>query len=671
MNLFLWDTYNDGEITEKTKYWADLWEEIIDEFSNSLYGNELVNPHLLLMNLLDEIRYNKLQSKRNNTYFLNKIRYFLKTDKVIKKSFNTDFKLIVGELSQKSQRFEYFILLCEQTIESFQNGIYFKESCDLLKKIILSTKWEDGDENEIALISQNLIIELILTGYSIKEIKKIPQNIFDKYELIDTDSGEILRSKYPLSIHTKEYTKDGVFDEASYKEAAKAEIDSLSISDRINRLKYYFDNELSEGYGIYHIEGLKGNVDLNIGKVNFYSPKIENYTNSTSTPKVKAKDFEEKKLEFYDSQAHSFINAAVKIKYRDFESAKNHSMEIIEKSLDMLRLYTYSKTPFHIKVDRFYLIDCEDLGVSSSFSSENHKHIKDLHSFNLNESFFSNEKDEFFKNLEQLLLNENKEQYQLSSKLIYSLHWYRKGFETNIKEDKLLNYWIAIENLVTLGSKNENLVLINQNEKDKFTLVEQLVPFIELFCSLQQVAIDAYSYLDSLLNSSQSNPACNSSKNYLDLPQECLDACQFYSRRCKIQINLLDFVQSLNLIKPHITKKIIENRVNYADKFYNDNEFTKKEIQRKLEQTKEDLLLIYRYRNFIVHNAHFDNNILPYYVIKAENIAGNLLRVILHQHINDRSIPQQKILLRKKVEMERMIEKLDNNIPVDLWSFEI
>ena len=129
-----------------------------------------------------------------------------------------------------------------------------------------------------------------------------------------------------------------------------------------------------------------------------------------------------------------------------------------------------------------------------------------------------------------------------------------------------------------------------------------------------------------------------------------------------INLTVLYFYDAL------ITRKIVENKIKSTEKFFNDTKFTSSELQRKLEQIRQDLLLIYRYRNLIVHNARFDNNVLPYYVMKVENLAGNLLRKVLSEHIKDSARSHQEILIWEKIKMERTIDKLNNNIHVDLWN---
>jgi len=691
MKFFLWTSYGENEVTEKTKYWVDLWEDIIENLSRTIYDRDIVNPHLILINLLDEIKYNKLQNEKNNAYFLENCKIFGNKDEVVKKLLFTDFQLLISELSQKSNKFEYISLLFKDMLKIFQNGAYFKESCNLLKKIILESQWKKDDEENIYFLSQNLIIELILAGYSIETIKDIPRGLFDKYEILNTENGEYITTKYPISVDSKNHYENGIFNKVSYNEALKAEINSLSISDRVEMLKYYFDKEPFEGYGIYHIEGLiKENLDVNIGEVNFYSPQLENYWRYINNPDIKIEDFNERKLAFYDEEKPiyerhvnnipyndlksqvkqaSFVNATVKIKYRDIESAKRQSLEIINKALDILRLYIHSKTPFRVKVNRFYLVNCEDFGVAYySFPTGDTTISKQINSFNLkNTHFFSEKNSEFLNSLNELLFSKEIKKYPLAAKLIYSLHWYRKGFETDVPEDQLLNYWIAIENLITFDSKNGNLVLKNQEEKDKFVLVEGLVPYIELSYSIRNVAVETLFYLKNQIISSEIDDKWNLSGKQLKVPPNIINDCQLEANTEYKVINLNEFIKNLHLLNEYVTRKVIGDKIEYAAKFYSDTEVKKLEIKRKLKQMQQDLLLIYRYRNLIVHNAHFDHKILPYYVMKAENFARNLLDKILYEFIKDNTRSHQEILTWEKVKMERLIKMLENDLPVDLW----
>ena len=662
MNIFLWDSYEEGEINNKIKYWVDLWEDLIENFDNDSYGLNLVNPNLLLMDIIDEIRFNRLKNSRNRKKFIIEMRKMLKSDPIIKNFFKSDFTLIIKELESKRPP-EYLLQLCEDISELFSEELYFNQSCDFLKDILINSNWNQDDEENIYLISQNLMVEFILIGYGLNTIKNLPSNLFDKYTTIVAEDGELLITKFPLNLNSEDFQDGEDFNKNDYNEALKKEIKSLSISDRIERLKFYYDEQPSEGYAILKVEGLKGNVDLKIGNVNFYKPKIENYVDKTET-----NDFNVNKLKYFvNENSYSFINAAVKIKYRNLESAKLLAVESIDKSLDILRCHIHSEVPFKIDSDNLIIVDENGKKVGDSYDSKNMPHIKEINSFNL-EKFkesFSDDGD-YFTNIEQMLSDNKTKKSFLADKLIYSLHWYRKAFESNNLEDKLLNYWIVIENLVTFDSQIGNLVLPSNKNENKFSLVEELVPPIEIIDFIKRISKDLYYYLQVLTNNSQTNS--EETRHLLELPKENIEACFLQPHIDIIKVDMKEFIKNIPPLINLVPNKIIKDKIVFADKFYSDNEFAYHEIIERLEQTKHDLLLIYRYRNLIVHNARFDNTILPYYIEKAERFAGNILGTILYEYVMDNTKTHKKILLSKKVNIERMMVRLKNNETLDLWN---
>lgn len=67
--------------------------------------------------------------------------------------------------------------------------------------------------------------------------------------------------------------------------------------------------------------------------------------------------------------------------------------------------------------------------------------------------------------------------------------------------------------------------------------------------------------------------------------------------------------------------------------------------------------MIYRFRNLIVHNAHFDNTLLPYYVWKVKQFSGNLIRsIIKHLDVN-KSLTE--IILEIHYKREHLIAELE------------
>jgi hypothetical protein len=107
-----------------------------------------------------------------------------------------------------------------------------------------------------------------------------------------------------------------------------------------------------------------------------------------------------------------------------------------------------------------------------------------------------------------------------------------------------------------------------------------------------------------------------------------------------------------------------------VNKFYNEKKTAQNYIEKYINEIEEDLLLIYRYRNKIVHNAHYDTIILPYYTTKIMNYSGNLIRRILYEKENNRQDSIEEILISLYSKKNILIDKLKNNINVDLLHIE-
>ena len=107
----------------------------------------------------------------------------------------------------------------------------------------------------------------------------------------------------------------------------------------------------------------------------------------------------------------------------------------------------------------------------------------------------------------------------------------------------------------------------------------------------------------------------------------------------------------------------------HVHKFYSDNSFAKKQIEEYTQSVKDDIVLTYRYRNRIVHKAHYDRIILPYYVEKARKYAGDLLRTVMHEYSLEPKLSTDEILLGQLIKVNRIIEKLNKNVKINFLDF--
>ena len=179
METFIWENYNKDEVNDKIKYWVDLWEDLISYFNVNSYGLKLINPQLILLDTIDEIESNQfVKNKENKKYFYEKISQILEVDEV-RRNFDSNRILFLSQL-------------CKKALSIFRSGEYFEKSFQELKKIMLEKNWNANDERKIYYLSQVLIIELLLRGYNLEEIKDFPKSIFDKYSFFKV--GKIIRT---------------------------------------------------------------------------------------------------------------------------------------------------------------------------------------------------------------------------------------------------------------------------------------------------------------------------------------------------------------------------------------------------------------------------------------------------------------------------------------------
>jgi len=485
----------------------------------------------------------------------------------------------------------------------------------------------------IRLLSQNLIVEFLHKEYSLKTINDFAANIFDKYNI--REDGHLI-TKFPHICDWHAFMKGEVFDEKAFNQAVSAEIDHVSESDRIDKLEYYFFKKTEDNYFIFEVEGIKGEVDFNVGDVNFYSPKGKRYLKGQS--EIDDELFHNKTTE------KKFINVAVRFPMVDSDGARRHAEEKINKALDLLRVYYTPKSSFEIMPD-YLIVDDHGrnrgmaLGWKKNETGSRWWDSLDIEKDIVDSSIFE-KRDFLFKLTEQ--------QSAMERKLVRSLRWYRKGEETDNSEDKIFSYWVVLENLLRLKEpllcKNESVCLLSK----EIVSAHQGMRFI------YDMGWGLYWYTRTLVNRSHGDRKC------LVLPSDIINKYNL-NPQGPTTIYLEPFINNLEEIGKSVDRTIIKEKFEDTMRFYTDSTFARKLIENYLKEIKDDILLIYRYRNKIVHNAHYDNTILPYYVEKIRRYAGDLLRTVIGR------LSIEEIVLEKYWKMNNTLEKLSKGVHVNFF----
>jgi hypothetical protein len=592
-------------IENKIKFWNELWEDLIHNFLKKSYGLTLYSPHILIEDIIVEIEENQFRNKENRKYFYSRLSEFLENDIVIKKHLKSEFTLLRKDFN--SDKTNYILALSKKINESFKKGIYFQKTLALTEKILLEDSDLDIDfVNQINYYSQSLIVELIRKSYALEDIKKFIKNIFDDIHY----HGDSLITDYPHNLDYANYKdKDEKIDFKKAEEVIKNIIDKLSTSDRIKRLSYYYNKKTEKVKYIFFIKGIKGEIEKTIFDVNFYNINIKRYTEDD-------RSFDSEDLQ-KDLKKDKFLQAAVEIDYLLPKSSLKLAKSKIENALDILACYFNFKTDVSLNESKYIIVNKDGrmlFSTSGRGKDDRFMNYHDALNFNEIESHIDNLKEFSF-------LWNSKLNSETVSKIKNALHWYRKGEQSTKEADKMLNYWIAIENL--FNSKEDiKKDIFKDTNRSKFNLIQEIIADEQIFKFVYDYGWELYHYF--------SNKVGNHF-NKSDIPEKLIKLGQL-NPELGTSIYLEKFIKVLPELRDYEKNLFILDKIDSVIKFYSDSSFTKSEILNHIEQVKTDVLMIYRFRNLIVHNAHFDNTILPYFVWKTRSYCGGILRKFINSY---------------------------------------
>ncbi|WP_312418827.1 hypothetical protein [Epilithonimonas sp.] len=602
-----------NEIIDKNvEYWKDLWKNLIDNFLKKSYGLSLYNPHILIEDIILEIEENNFSNDDNKKFFYAKLNEYFEKDNIIKKTLSSEFKLLRNIFNSNNKN-NLILEVCKNINQKFKNGEYFEKCIEELKAILFESKTIDKNFVEnINYLSQNIIIEFIKKGYVLKDIQKFIDKIFDTYSIINLVNGDVIKTSFPHNISDEEFTINGTFNKEGLNKKIIETIENLDLNSRIESLKNFYKKELKEAYYIFIVEGLTGEIDIQIGNVNLYSLKKKRYV-------INDANNEEELQQGEDDD--KFIQVSVKVCLLSNESSLHSALTILENTIDLIHCYYNTKTKLEINYSK-YIIVKDGRVIQTSWSNNNKPFLKLHNSLKLN--IYKNN----FSDLDKysFIIN-NSESDRTVSKLLNAIHWYSKAEHSTKQEDKLLNYWIAIENLI-----NSEYETIKNNflEKDfkKIKLIQSVVSANHIFKFIYDYGWEYYYHYDLIIR--------NKRFNKYEIPNEIIEKANLQAKEGQI-IYLRKFINSLEDIKKYEVNPFHSDKIDNLINFYNNNDFTMKVINKQIKDINDDVLMIYRFRNLIVHNAHYDNALLPYYIWKIKEYSGNLIRVLIHEYTNKKS----------------------------------
>lgn len=618
------------EVQKRISYWKKIWLELINNFPDKIGGLQLYSPHLLIDDIIVEIEENSFRNKENKAYFLDKINNYYKSDKIIKENFIERFTLLLRTFPNGGS--SVILQICKKLKEDFDKGLYFDCCHSKIKSLINSQIVSYNDWFiDLTYYTQGLIVELVKKTYPLEDIKKIIEDIFSELEVSERYGYS---TKFPHQIE----------DEKELKEYFLG----LTNNDRIDALNNYYYKKKEKVYFIYQINGLLGKEEFNIGPVRFYMPNIINRDPN-----------EEKPVEIFFRKPNNEGNlqsmcAEIEIDCLSPKSSKKEALSLLDIALDILIISTNSKAKIKADTSNFIILNASKFPISLVSGIRSDERIDFDFRYQLNLRDYKSGPKEFYTKLAW-----NKSDFRLDknfqSKLLIAFHWYRKGIVSNKETDKLLNYWIAVESLFNIDKTLPSEILGSDN-KNKFDLIQDTIVTSQILNYLYDLSWDTFFHYRNKINFTSLNT---------EIPDDLLIKAQLKMiNKSGERVFLKNFVDNLSEIEKYETDLIDLARIRSLRKFYQESSFRESQIQERLKFIKNEILLIYRLRNLIVHNAQIDNTTTSYYASVIEKFARSLFMKLSNEF--SEGMNSTEAIINLKIKREELLFKLKSGV-IDLY----
>lgn len=588
------------------KFWLRYWNESVSEFTNlDKFEMQLDNPHFLIEDVLSEIEYNSFQNLDNRQYFKSILGKCLKTDPAFASICGTQCALALKDWDSSPI---YVRSLCQDMLQCI-NEKYVDAIIDKLIDVVDSSETlTHSVKRQICKYSDLLISELIAQGISAKDIS----SFINEDEAVIDAAGDVIVAND--SFH--DFLKASFPAEEEYHEAIKAYLKGRKAKEYLGNLRKQYLKEPIKGHVIFRIKGVKGKTDFKFQNVHFYSIDKFTYIEDEQT----ISDIEK------PQEGFEFINIAVPVEHKYFNSSLDYALSKATEVLDFLSLDLDATKKISIdRKDIALVIDGHECGST--------------HDRTADPSF-----DEFMNRIESIDLSNIQEEISgitLKShnhiaendlrKISNTVHWYNKAKTAERDEDTLLYSWIAIESLLKTNSNIQEAIIPEHGKRNKLSIIQEICSGIMLHNRVYSYAFNYYSYIIR---------STTYYDNYFDIPSDIIEKANLYNKERGIMI-ISRFFNHLNEIKDNVNSEILKFELEELNEFYNSVDKQKTYIN----EIKNDLLLIYRLRNLISHNATYSRTQTKLYGYKARLLCGNLIQAVRH-HCQKYSISVDDALVR-------------------------
>ncbi len=579
-------------------YWTHYWRSLISQLqSKSNIDVVLDSPRYVLEDIILEIRGNRLKNQDNAKYFLFRLSEFDKNDRSFADLCHPIIATILAsQLSEQSC--EIVLNLCNKALDILDNDSYHDSLLEELAQILNSDKGlTSANKSSLRYATKLIVSEFVAKGYELEDIESLPLVVPN----VVLGCGETVL--YAPKVY-KGLDKDKFESEELYHEAVFDYIQHRSIKEKLESLYEHFHRKEEDAIALMRLSNIKGDVELQIGDVCIYSPHSKKYISDK---------YSLSKIEEIDSE-YKYLNAAVPIKHLDLNSSRKKSKEKLLKVLDLISLGLNEKNPVGIMQNEFVLVkDGKEIGQSTSMEGNDPRYADRQQKYSYIESLDADRYKEDFEWISSHFVSlEGDKQIQAQK----SMHWFYKANQADKNEDILLFSWFSLESLLRLDEPSRQMLPIKEkSSKGILSVIQELVCYIMSKHTFHNKIWDAYErqiyfYKDY--------------DNYYDIPQNIAQSSAIDLENGD-KYRIKDFFEHLNDLIISINDEIEKDKLNEVYEFYSGIA----PMNKYMDNLKNDLLMIYRLRNMMVHDAMIQSLGLENYAKKINYIACIVLRCFL------------------------------------------
>lgn len=594
-----------AERTDKRlSYWDEVWKELCHSIQKGDICVKLLNPHMLILDILEEYELNKLKNKRNRMFFIRTIEIFLKDNLIVKQFFTKEYIILKDKLENKDYSCIYS--LCQQINDFLLDRKYAHLVFKMLKGILMRPAKAD-DYKKIKRLSLELITEFIIFDHSLPSVEFYVDNIFS----LDICNDEINRH-FIDNIKNHNFRLKDFKSEEDFKNAANMYIKHLTIKDRIEVFEKYIDKEKVKVDYFFKAIGLKITGEAKTYSLNncvAYDPFAISYLHDELDNNKRMELFN---FGFEVPTKNNFCIIKVSVfKIEDDAGFPEDDVgfhEAFEQAIFFFNtlkiLYGSSRYESYL-VSRYYFGVTEDDERFASFGWDLRSGIEEkpekISSENMVEIGNSIKLSSFYEEVSAQEIN----------LINRSIMFFTKGKEAQTTEDKLLNFWICIETLLKVHDNNK-FDIIQTTASNTAILFRKTEELKNLY------RIIRYNYRTDLQTFPEEN-VVTLSKNMAEkfgMEEHCT-------------ANFLVFKENLKELRQYTNRPAILDSIDSVYRFYNDNAYAFDLLSDEEQKVKEEILYIYKYRNQVVHNGYVNKSILPHIVNAAQKHAKNLILLFI------------------------------------------